>query len=163
MEKSRGIDLSEKDFDDWVKYIQEEIIEKERQTYSEKVIEEYQAPKNFYKLENANRHSKNKGTCGDTMEIFLKIDNNKIINASFLTDGCGATIACGSFITQMIKGKKVKDVLKITSQDLIEALDTLKEIVELSETYSGNRKQAIEMLIRLAEQVISRIKRLLIN
>lgn len=115
------------EFNDWVKEIQQEIIDKERQTFSEKVIDEFQNPKNFCKLKNANSSGKITGVCGDTMEIFLKIDNNEIINASFLTDGCGATIACGSFITQMIKGKRVKDVLKITDKDLIDALDGLPD------------------------------------
>lgn len=126
MEKSGGNALND-DFDDWVKEIQQEIIEKEKEIFSEKVINEYQNPKNFCKLENANSSVKITGVCGDTMEFFLKICNHKIINASFLTDGCGATIACGSKITQMIIGKTIEDVENMTPEDLIDALDGLPD------------------------------------
>lgn len=119
--------MNEDNFDDWVKEIQEEIIEKEREIYSEKVIQEYQNPKNFCKLENADSSGKITGVCGDTMEIFLKIENQRISKASFLTDGCGATIACGSMVTQMIEGKKIKEVENLRTEDLIKALEGLPD------------------------------------
>ena len=119
--------MIEKNFDDWVNEIQQDIIEKEKQTFSKKVIEEFQNPKNLCKLENADLHGKIQGVCGDTMQIFLKIDEDKIKKATFYSDGCGATIACGSMITQMIEGKRVDEVYEITPEDLVNALDGLPE------------------------------------
>ena len=67
------------------------------------------------------------GPCGDTVEIYLKVENGTINQVSFMTDGCGATIACGSMITKMVKGRKITEVSNITEEDLTKALDGLPE------------------------------------
>jgi Mrp family chromosome partitioning ATPase/NifU-like protein involved in Fe-S cluster formation len=67
------------------------------------------------------------GSCGDSMQIHLQIVNDRILSARFLADGCGATIACGSMITKMACSKTIKEAEKITSEELITALDGLPE------------------------------------
>jgi nitrogen fixation NifU-like protein len=59
------------------------------------------------------------------MKITLNIENNMIKNCNFWTDGCGATIACGSMLTKMIKGKTLTDIKDINNFDILEALDGL--------------------------------------
>ncbi len=78
-------------------------------------------------MEKADFHGKLTGPCNDTVEIFLKADNEKITKASFLTDGCGVTISCGSMFSKMIEGKSIDDVLEMTPDDLINALDGLPD------------------------------------
>jgi len=113
--------------DKFVSQLQNEILIAEQTIYSKKVIEEYNNPKNAGYLQNPDSKAVITGPCGDTMEIQLKVNNGKISQASFMTDGCGATIACGSIITGMVKGKHVDEAEKITDKDLINALDGLPE------------------------------------
>ncbi len=114
--------------DDFVKLLDElqrKIEYGEEQTYSKVVIREYRNPSNIGFLENPDAVGKIKGPCGDTMKISLKIVNKTITDAKFWTDGCGATIACGSMLTKMIKGLTIKKASKITRESLINALDSL--------------------------------------
>jgi nitrogen fixation NifU-like protein len=63
--------------------------------------------------------------CGDTMRLFIKITDNRIVDAKFLTFGCGAAIASSSITTEMIKGKTINEVLGISDQDVVNALGGL--------------------------------------
>lgn len=74
--------------------------------YSEKAIEHAMNPRNVGRLEEADGIARIMGFCGDTMEISLKIENGEIRIAKFWTDGCGASIACGSVTTDLIRGKR---------------------------------------------------------
>jgi nitrogen fixation NifU-like protein len=107
--------------------IQNEIYEQERMIFSERVIEEYNNPKNIGKMEQPDAFATITGWCGDTMEIYLKMDHDIIEDILFMTDGCGATIACGSMLTSMVKGKSIDKVEIITKDDLITALEGLPE------------------------------------
>jgi nitrogen fixation NifU-like protein len=61
------------------------------------------------------------------MEIYLKVRDGKVMNASFWTDGCGTTIASGSMVTEMAKGKSILEAQKITQQHILDALEGLPE------------------------------------
>lgn len=115
------------DFDKMIDKIQNEIYEQERMIFSERVIEEYNNPKNIGKMAQPDAFATLTGWCGDTMEIYLKMDHDIIEDISFMTDGCGATIACGSILTSMVKGKSVEEAKAITDDDLITALQGLPE------------------------------------
>ena len=115
------------DFDKMIDKIQNEIYEQERMIFSERVIEEYNNPKNIGKMAQPDAFATLTGWCGDTMEIYLKMDHDIIEDISFMTDGCGATIACGSILTSMVKGKSVEEAKAITDDDLITALEGLPE------------------------------------
>ena len=115
------------DFDKFIREVQQEIIDEEKAIYSEKVIEEYNNPKNAGQMPAPDAFGVVKGSCGDTMEIYLKIDNDQIQEVMFMTDGCGTTIACGSMLTTMVKGKGIDAAMSITKDDLLNALDGLPE------------------------------------
>ncbi len=113
---------SDKDFEKMVKDIQDKIEQDEEKDYSKTVINEYRNPNNFGVIGNPDAFGEIKGPCGDTMKISLRIEDGKIINACFWTDGCGASIACGSMLTKMITGETVETALDITSEQLTDAL-----------------------------------------
>ena len=99
---------------DILKALQKKIEYDEEQIYSNIVIFEYRNPSNFGDIENPDAIGMIKGPCGDTMKITLKIEKKRIKNVSFWTDGCGATIACGSMLTKMIKGFTIEEASGIS-------------------------------------------------
>ena len=110
----------------WEKF--EELIKQEmRKVYSEAVIEHSMNPRNLGDLEDADGFAKVIGPCGDTMSIWLKVNGNRIINASFVTDGCGTSIASGSMVTEMAKGKSISEAQKTTQRDVLDALGGLPQ------------------------------------
>ena len=93
----------------------EELIKQEmRKIYSEAAIEHSMNPKNLGELEDADGFAKVTGPCGDTMEIWLKVKNGTVAEATFLTDGCGTSVASGSMATELAKGRSIPEVLKIS-------------------------------------------------
>jgi nitrogen fixation NifU-like protein len=119
------VPTSDEEFDKFIDELQEEIYQEELRIFSSKVVEEYHHPKNWGKLENPDAQATIKGPCGDTQMIFLKIRNDLITQASFMTDGCGPTIACGSKLTTMITHSTIQEAEKITPQVLEDSLDGL--------------------------------------
>lgn len=117
----------DQDFENLIKDIQRKIEKEEESIYSKKVVDEYRNPVNFGIIENPDSQGVFKGPCGDTMKIYLKIKNQKITDASFWTDGCGASIAAGNLLTKMIIGLNLKKAEKITDKQLLKALDGLPE------------------------------------
>lgn len=101
----------------------------ERSLYSEKVMEHFRNPRNVGDMENPDGvgHVGNP-TCGDIMELYLKISDNTIVDAKFKTFGCGAAIATSSMVTEMVKGKSIEEALKISNRAVAEALDGLPAI-----------------------------------
>jgi len=111
---------------DWEQF--EELIQAEmRKIYSETTIDHAMNPRNVRDMEDADGFAKVTGPCGDTMEIWLKLRNGIIAEASFLTDGCGTSIASGSTVTEMVKGRSITEARKINQQDILTALGGLPE------------------------------------
>jgi nitrogen fixation NifU-like protein len=116
-----------KDFDKAMDELQASIIEDARKIYSEKVIQSWLNPKYMGEMESPQGHGKVTGPCGDTVQIFLRIDNNKIIDARFITDGCATTIAAGCMACELAMGKPLKEAFKITKEIIVEQLGGLPE------------------------------------
>lgn len=95
--------------------------------YTETVIDHAQNPRNVGRIPNADGSAIITGPCGDTMDIWLKVENNTIKEIAFWTDGCGTSIAAGSMVTEMAKGKSVIQASKIRQQDVLDALGGLPE------------------------------------
>ncbi|KXB06346.1 hypothetical protein AKJ53_00565 [candidate division MSBL1 archaeon SCGC-AAA382F02] len=87
--------------------------------YSDKVIELFKNPKNVGELEDADvTVQEGDPTCGDTIQLSLKLEDNAIKDVKFLSFGCAANIATGSVLTEMIKGKTIDEAKKITMQNV---------------------------------------------
>lgn len=94
--------------------------------YSEKVMDHFSHPRNVGEIENADGVGEvGNAKCGDIMKIFLKIENDIIVDAKFHTFGCGSAIASSSMATEMIIGKSVSEALELTNKAVVEALDGL--------------------------------------
>ena len=110
----------------WDKF-QDLVRNQMRKAYSETVIDHAMTPRNVGNMDAANGYASVTGPCGDTMEIWLKVRNDIVAEATFMTDGCGTTIAAGSMITKLAKGKSVSQALRISQEDVLSALDGLPE------------------------------------
>jgi len=95
--------------------------------YSEKTIDHFLNPRNLGEIPTPDGVGKITGLHGNTMEIYLKVKDGRVMNASFWTDGCGTAIASGSMVTELAKGKSVLEAQKITQQDILDALGGLPE------------------------------------
>jgi nitrogen fixation NifU-like protein len=95
--------------------------------YSETVIDHASNPRNLGDMEEADGFARVTGPCGDTMEIWLRAKNGDLTNVTFLTDGCGTSLASGSMVTELAKGKNITEALKISQQDVLNALGGLPE------------------------------------
>ncbi len=97
--------------------------------YSEKVMDHFSNPRNVGEIPDADGVGQvGNPKCGDIMKMYLKIEDNVIVDAKFKTFGCGAAVATSSMATELVKGKTVDEALKITNQAVAEALDGLPPV-----------------------------------
>jgi len=97
--------------------------------YNEVVMEHFRHPRNVGDIENPDGVGRvGNPTCGDIMEMQIKVENNILTDVKFKTFGCGAAIASSSIVTELVKGKTIEEALKITNQDVIDALGGLPPV-----------------------------------
>lgn len=97
--------------------------------YNDKVIEHYSNPRNVGAIEDASGIGEvGNPVCGDIMKMYLKIENNIIVDVKFKTFGCGAAIATSSISTEMIKGKTIEEALKLSNKDVVNELGGLPPV-----------------------------------
>jgi nitrogen fixation NifU-like protein len=101
------------------------VLEEARKAYSPKVIDHFLNPRNVGELENSDCFNAMSGMCGDTIGIYVGLDDDMITRISFVTNGCGPTIACSSALTCMASGLKTQEAMKISGKDLMEYLGGL--------------------------------------
>jgi nitrogen fixation NifU-like protein len=121
--------MSEKDdLEAFARALQDQILEQARREFSEEVIDRWLHPRNQGKLENPDGYGKVTGSCGDTIEIFVRMKGERIAECTWLTDGCGATISCATVATEIAQGKTFTEVLAAVSGDeIIRRLNGLPE------------------------------------
>lgn len=104
-----------------IKYTERSLLK-----YSQQIIELFQNPKNVGEMENPTiTATEGDPQCGDVMQMFLKIENDTIKDAKFLSFGCAANIATGSMVTETIKGKKVQEAEKLSIKQISQKLGGL--------------------------------------
>ncbi|MBR4270652.1 MAG: Fe-S cluster assembly scaffold protein NifU [Clostridia bacterium] len=96
--------------------------------YSEKVMDHFRNPRNVGEIEDADAIGEvGNARCGDIMRVYLKVENDIIVDVKFMTFGCGSAIATSSMATELIKGKPISQALELTNQAVVEALDGLPD------------------------------------
>lgn len=97
--------------------------------YSEKVMDHFLHPRNVGEIPDASGVG-NVGNpvCGDVMRMYIKVENEVIVDAKFKTFGCGAAISTSSMVTEMVKGKTIEEALKISNKAVAEALGGLPAV-----------------------------------
>ena len=147
--------MGKEDFNKFVDQLQKELMQKELMDYNKTIVNLFHNPKNWGRLsENETSVSQSyKGPCGDTMQYFLSIDGNVIKKATFITDGCGASVATASQTTILITDRTLEYAEKLTPEDIDYALDGLPE----------DHKHCAELSIRTLKRAIAKYKKTQIN
>ena len=97
--------------------------------YSDKVKDHFQNPRNVGEIPDADGIGEvGNQKCGDIMKMYLKIENDIIVDCKFKTYGCGAAIATSSMATELVKGKTVQEALGLTNKAVVEALEGLPPV-----------------------------------
>jgi len=124
--------------------------------YSEKVMDHFRNPRNVGEIENADGigHVGNP-TCGDIMELYIKVNDNVIADAKFKTFGCGAAIATSSMVTELVIGKTIDEARRISNRAVAEALGGLPKIkLHCSVLAEEALKSAIEYYLKHSQRDI---------
>jgi len=97
--------------------------------YSQKVMDHFMNPRNVGEIPDADGVGKiGNPVCGDVMQLSIKVNRGRIVNAKFKTFGCGAAIATSSMVTELVKGKTLKEAKEISNRAVAEALDGLPPV-----------------------------------
>jgi len=115
------------EFADSFKELEQTVMEDMKQIYSESTIDHFLNPRNLGGIPGHDGLGRMTGRCGDTMQIHLRVKDSRVTDASFWTDGCGPSIASGSMVTVLAKGRSISEAQKITQQDVLDGLGDLPE------------------------------------
>ena len=121
--------MSKEKFDEYAKNLEEMIKEEAKTHYNDYIVDLFYDPKNWGRPpdKEVSVSESYKGPCNDTVQFFLKIKDDIIEKANFITDGCGATVATASQVTLLIEGKSLEYAEKLKSEDIDKALGGLPE------------------------------------
>jgi nitrogen fixation NifU-like protein len=135
------------------KELEQSVMEDMRRIYSEETIDHFLNPRNLGEIPTPDGFARVTGPCGDTMEIYLKVRDNRVMNASFWTDGCGPSIASGSMITEMVKQMNVSEAQRVSQHDVLAALGGLPEESQHCALLAANTlKEAIKNYLTLKRE-----------
>lgn len=112
---------------EYARELQANIDEQVRQEWGEAVFRRWKTPLLMGALPGASAQATQRGTCGDQMTIYLKLDLDRVTAASFLTDGCGPSVVCGSLAAEMAVGKTPEQLLDITGEAILDTLGGLPQ------------------------------------
>lgn len=107
--------------------LQERIFDEAREAYGERGFDRWRNPRFHGPMESPDAHGRITGECGDTMQIFLKFENDRVTKASYLTNGCASSGISGSFAAELALGKNPDELAQISGEDVLKAIGRLPE------------------------------------
>ena len=119
--------MDDLEFDALVNKIQGEVFAEAKNALGDKGFERWRNPKFCGVIDNAHGHAKLKGSCGDTMQMFLLVDGDRVQQVSYLTDGCSSSSIAGSFTAELAMGRTLTEVLDMTGAEVLDAIGTFPE------------------------------------
>ena len=114
-------------FDNFVKDLQNKIFEQTRAEYGDIAFQRWLKPLYMGSMENPDGYGRITGSCGDTIQMFLKFENGKVKSALFQTDGCGSSAVCGSFAAELALGKSPEEIFDISGESILKKLGNFPE------------------------------------
>ncbi|MBI5252176.1 MAG: iron-sulfur cluster assembly scaffold protein [Desulfomonile tiedjei] len=130
--------------DDPFDEVEDMILEDAGKVFPQRVIDLFMGPKNFGVLDRFDHYSAIEGACGETVIIYVAVSEGRIDRISFVTDGCGPTLACSSAVTCLAAGLALSEAVNLTSRDLIDYLGGLPQ----------DKVQCAEVAVRALQSVL---------
>jgi nitrogen fixation NifU-like protein len=113
------------DLDSFTNELQETILREAEQRYGPTVIDHWMNPRCWGPMPKADGYARYRGPCGDTMQIWLKMREDRIEECSFMTDGCGSSIACGSAVSELARGRTLDAAAQLDDEAILKHLGGL--------------------------------------
>lgn len=108
-----------------VQQMQSSIDQGIKEDYGEAVYQRWKSPEFFGRMEEPDSRAVLTGSCGDIMEIYLCVDQERVADCSFFTTGCGPSIVCGSVACELAKGKDLEEAAAVEGSDILEVLEKI--------------------------------------
>jgi nitrogen fixation NifU-like protein len=122
--------MDDREFDALINKIQTEVFTEAKNALGEQGFERWRNPRYCGVMEGADRHARMKGSCGDTMEMYIRVKDDRIERISYVTDGCSSSSIAGSFTAELAMGKTFEEVLDLTGADVLQVIGTFPEAEE---------------------------------
>jgi nitrogen fixation NifU-like protein len=122
--------MDDQEFDALINKIQKEIFTEAKSALGEKGFDRWRNPRHRGVMEDADSHARLKGSCGDTMEMYFSVNDDRIKQASYVTDGCSSSSIAGSFTAELAIGKTLGEVLDMTGADVLQKIGTFPKAEE---------------------------------
>jgi NifU-like protein involved in Fe-S cluster formation len=122
--------MNDQDFEALINKIQNEVFTEAKNALGDKGFERWRNPKYCGVMEGADSHARLRGSCGDTMEMFILVQDERIAKISYVTDGCSSSSIAGSFAAELGMGKTFEEVLDLTGADVLQEIGTFPEAEE---------------------------------
>jgi nitrogen fixation NifU-like protein len=122
--------MDDQEFDALIDKIQNEVFTEAKNALGEKGFERWRNPRHCGVMEDAASHARMKGGCGDTMEMYISVNDDRIKQVSYVTDGCSSSSIAGSFTAELAMGKTLEEVLDMSGADVLHEIGTFPEAEE---------------------------------
>jgi nitrogen fixation NifU-like protein len=122
--------MNDQDFEALINKIQNEVFTEAKNALGDKGFERWRNPKYCGVMEGADSHARLRGSCGDTMEMYILVKDERIAKISYVTDGCSSSSIAGSFAAELGMGKTFEEVLDLTGADVLQEIGTFPEAEE---------------------------------
>jgi len=109
-------------FEALVEKLQEQVFNEAKEAFGETGFQRWRNPRYRGVLEKPDAHARITGKCGDSMEIFIQFNADRVTEASYMTDGCGASTVCGSFAAEIAHGKTPDELTDITGEAILKTI-----------------------------------------
>lgn len=113
--------------DDYLVRLQDQIYEETQSAYGQKGFQRWLNPLYKGALKNPDGYARITGPCGDTMQLYLRFENNRVKEATYQTDGCGTSNVCGSFAAELALGKDKDELSAVGGETILNLLGNLRE------------------------------------
>ena len=122
--------MNDAEFDAIVNKIQEEVFAEARNALGEKGFDRWRNPQFCGKMTDADGFARVTGSCGDTMEMYIKVDGERLCEVSYTTDGCGSSSVAGSFTAELATDKAIEEVFSLSGVDVLKEIGSFPEAEE---------------------------------
>lgn len=119
--------MNDQEFDALIGNLQDEVFREAKEALGEKGFDRWRNPKFCGIPKKADSYAKLKGACGDTMEMYITVADNRVVRVSYMTDGCSSSSIAGSFAAEIAMGKTFEEVLDLRGDEVLKAIGRFPE------------------------------------